>query len=502
MEKNKQHEESSYLNKIDYSKKWFVLISIGMGVFLATVDASIVNVALPTLVNSFHTQFAVVQWVALAYMLTVATLLLSMGRLGDLVGKKRVYLTGMIIFIIGSILCGLSQTVYFLIIFRIFQAIGASMMAALGVAILTESFPSSERGKALGTIGGIVSIGIITGPVLGGILIDAISWHWIFFVNVPVGAIGLAMVYRFVPELKNVKKQRFDLAGALIMFISVLSFLLALTLGQNWGFKNQYIVMLFVLSVLTFILFIFSELKVQSPMIDLQIFTNSLFSLNLLTGFLTFVATAGVVILMPFYLENVLGYNPHQVGFLLAAIPLSAGFISPVSGILSDKFGTRIMTTFGLIVMFIGYYGLTTLNENTTAFGYILRFFPVGLGIGMFQSPNNSAIMGSAPRKYLGIVSGLLSITRSLGQTSGIAAVGAFWASRVTIYAGTEFKTGPTRSNIGAQVHGLHDALAAIVIVIGVGLFVNIWGLTLEKLRKSAKNKESSNRSFQYNSSE
>jgi EmrB/QacA subfamily drug resistance transporter len=307
-----KQELDTYTHRIDYSRKWYVLISIGMGVFLATVDASIVNVALPTLVKTFNTQFAVVQWVALAYMLTVATLLLSMGRLGDIRGKKRIYMTGMIIFTTGSFLCGIAQTIYWLVAFRILQAIGASMMAALGTAILTESFPARERGKALGTIGGIVSIGIIAGPVLGGILIDAISWHWIFFVNIPLGLIGMFMVIRFVPSFKSIKEHSFDFAGASILFISVVSFLLALTLGQNMGFRNHFIVFLFTIWVMSFILFLYIEIKVKDPMVNLQIFQNSLFSLNLLTGFMTFVATAGVVLLMPFYLENVLGYNPHQ----------------------------------------------------------------------------------------------------------------------------------------------------------------------------------------------
>ena len=239
------HRDNAVMGEPDYSRKWYTLISIGMGVFLATVDASIVNVALPTLITTFNTHFAVVQWVALSYMLTVATLILSMGRLGDLKGKRRIYSAGMIIFTIGSTLCGLSQTIYWLIFFRIVQGTGAAMMAAFGTAIVSEAFPDKERGKALGTIGGIVSIGIFTGPVLGGILIDAISWHWIFFVNIPIGIIGLVMVLRFVPSFKVVKGQSFDFRGAGIMFISVLSFLLALTLGQNLGVSqsnNRYVV--------------------------------------------------------------------------------------------------------------------------------------------------------------------------------------------------------------------------------------------------------------------
>ena len=368
-----------------FKNKWQILLSIGMGVFLATIDASIVNIALPTLVKTFETTFAVVQWVALAYMLTIATLILSMGRLGDLKGKKNIYLSGMLVFTLGSLMCGLAQSVYWLIFFRVVQGIGASMMASLGAAIVTEAFPGKERGKALGTIGGIVAIGIITGPVLGGILIDAISWHWIFFVNLPVGVIGALMVYRFVPVLKDSADQRFDFAGAGTMFVSVLSFLLALTLGQDLGFRNPWIVALFTVWIITFILFLYIELHVSDPMLDLHIFRNSLFSLNLFTGFISFVATAGVVLLMPFYLENILNYSPHQVGFLLATVPISAGIASPLSGMLSDRFGTRIISTIGLGFIVGGFYSLTTLNQSTTALGYILRFLPVGLGLGIFQ---------------------------------------------------------------------------------------------------------------------
>lgn len=467
--------------------RWLILVSVGMGVFLATVDVSIVNIALPTLVRVFETRFAVVQWVALSYMLTIATLILSMGRMGDLRGKKQVYALGMLIFTAGSAMCGLAQSVVWLITFRIIQAVGAAMMASLGAAIITEIFPDRERGKALGTIGGIVSIGIITGPVMGGILIDALSWHWIFFVNIPVGIVGLIMVTRFIPSFPHLPGQRFDFVGAGIMFFSVLSFLLALTVGQQLGFRDIRIISLFALWLISLTLFLYAETRIEHPMIDLHIFRNSLFSLNLLTGFLSFVAIAGVVLLMPFYLENVLEYNPHQVGFLLAAVPLSAGFISPLAGGLSDKVGTRLISTIGLAVLMAGYFALTTLNEQTTALGYIIRFLPVGLGIGIFQSSNNSAIMGAAPKKYLGIVSGLLSVTRTLGQTSGIAAIGAFWAARVSFYSGTNFTTGPTRTDIPAQVHGLHDALSGIVIIVGIALLFSIWSMLLHWLQKREK---------------
>jgi EmrB/QacA subfamily drug resistance transporter len=465
---------SQHTDPIDYSRKWLVMSALGMGIFLATIDGSIVNVALPTLVTQFNTRFEVVQWVVLGYLLTLATLMLSIGRLADIVGKKPIYLAGMFIFTIGSLMCGLSQTIYWLIGFRIFQAIGAAMMISLGTGILTEAFPPQERGKALGIVGAIVSIGIITGPTLGGFLIDLISWHWIFFVNIPVGIIGSFMVIRFLPNVRAIQGQRFDFWGAGSLFISLLSFLLALTLGQKIGFTHLRILILFAAWAIFFVCFLVAELIVKQPMVDLRLFRNQLFSLSLFTGFITFVSTGGIVLLMPFYLENVLGYNPHQVGLMLAIVPISAGLISPLSGTLSDRFGTRPVSTFGLFIMLIGYISLLSLGTQTTSLGYILRFFPVGLGIGIFQSPNNSAIMGSAPREKLGIVSSLLSLTRSLGQISGIAAVAAFWVIRVATHAHHSFNFNATRTDPAAQVAGLTDTFWVTVGFIATALILSL----------------------------
>jgi MFS family permease len=209
-------------------------------------------------------------------------------------------------------------------------------------------------------------------------------------------------------------------------------------------------------------------------MVDLRLFRNELFSLSLFTGFITFVSSGGIVLLMPFYLQNVLGYNPHQVGLMLAIVPISAGLISPLSGTLSDRFGTRPVSTFGLFIMLIGYISLLSLGTQTTSLGYILRFFPVGLGIGIFQSPNNSAIMGSAPREKLGIVSSLLSLTRTLGQSSGIAAIGAFWVSRVAVHANHSFDFNATQTDPFSQVAGLTDTFWVTVVFIATALILSL----------------------------
>jgi EmrB/QacA subfamily drug resistance transporter len=466
---------------VDYSRKWLVMIAVGTGVILTTIDGTIVNVALPTLVRELNTDFATVQWVVLGYLLSLATLLLSIGRLGDMIGKKPIYNGGFVIFTIGSVLCGLAPTISWLIGFRIVQAIGGAMMLALGLAIVTEAFPPQERGKAMGIISGIISVGIVLGPTLGGLIIEASSWNWIFFVNLPVGIVGTLLVQRLVPSFKPTGRQKFDYLGAITLFISLLSLLLALTFGQQIGFGERRILFLFASWTVFLVAFIIIEWYSEQPMIDPRLFRNRLFSINLVTGLITFIAIAGTVILMPFYLEDVLGYDTRQVGLLMAATPIVLGIVAPLSGTLSDRFGTRSITALGLLVLLIGYYAMSTLDDQTTAVGFILRLLPVGIGMGVFQSPNNSAIMGSVPRERLGIASGLLSITRTLGQTIGIAILGALWASRVMFHAGRALPGGATTAAAEAQIAGLQETFLVTLMLMAFGLALSLWGLVQER---------------------
>jgi EmrB/QacA subfamily drug resistance transporter len=459
-------------HKIDYSRKWLVMAAVGSGIFLSTIDGSIVNLALPTLSRTFSSPFAVVQWVVLAYLLTISTLLLSVGRLGDMIGKKPLYTAGFIIFTIGSMLCGIAPSVYWLIFFRVVQGLGAVMITALGLAILTEAFPASERGKALGIGGAVVSVGIVVGPVLGGLIIGAFSWRWIFYVNVPVGIAGTLLAVRYVPGLKSAGGQRFDYLGAVSLFVSLLSLLTALTWGQELGFSEQRIVLLLANAALFAALFVAVEWRVEQPMIALHLFRNGQFSVGLVTGFITFVAIAGTTLLLPFYLENVLGYDPRQVGILLAVVPVSLGISAPIAGSLSDRLGTRLMTVIGLTVLVVGYFTLSTLDAGTSAIGYIVRFLPIGIGMGIFQSPNNSAIMGSAARDQLGVVSGTLAATRTVGQTTGVALLGALWASRALSKAGSETVESATSASADVQAAALQDTFLVTMALVAAALLL------------------------------
>lgn len=466
---------------VDYSRKWYAMTAVSMGIFLATIDGSIVNIALPTLVQDLNASFALVQWVALAYFLTVTTLLLSIGRLADIIGKKPLYIGGFVIFTISSVLCGLAPTIIWLIGFRVLHAIGAAMMMALGPAIVTEAFPANERGAALGISGLMVSIGIVVGPTLGGILIKHFSWHWIFFVNLPIGIIGTWIVHRFVEDLQPAGGQRFDYLGSAALFVCLIALLMGLTLGQQIGFDQQMILLLFGASILFLLLFVWIERKTRQPIIDLSLFSNTLFSVNLVNGLITFVLIAGSQVLMPFYLQNIQGYDTQQVGLLLAPVPIALGVAAPIAGVLSDRMGTRVITIVGLLVMLVGFYCLMSLDEQTTILGYVLRFLPVGLGMGIFQSPNNSAIMGSVPPAQLGVASGLLAMTRTLGQTVGIAALGAVWAGRVAVYAGTPIGGETTTAPLPAQVAGLHDTFFVSVVLVALAVALAIWGLLHER---------------------
>ncbi|RPH62269.1 MAG: DHA2 family efflux MFS transporter permease subunit, partial [Chloroflexi bacterium] len=325
----------------DYSRKWHIMAAVGMGVFLATIDGSIVNIALPTLVSDLHTDFAHIQWVVLAYLLAVTTLMLGVGRLADMRGKKSIYTAGFVIFTLGSVLCGLSNNIYALIGFRILQAVGASMTMALGTAIITEAFPPSERGSALGISGTIVSVGIAIGPTLGGLILQNLTWHWIFFVNLPIGILGTWMVTRYVPVSLPRQGQRFDFGGAATFFVALLSLLFALTFGQDMGFSAPLVLGLFALSGIFLAAFITLELRMAQPMLDLRLFKNDLFAVNVATGTLVFICMAGTMILMPFYLQDILGYKPEQAGLLLSVVPIALGLTSPISGRMSDRFGPR-----------------------------------------------------------------------------------------------------------------------------------------------------------------
>ena len=458
-------------------QKWPVLIGIGLGMIIGTINYSIVNVSLPTLVAQLQTDFTMIQWVLLAFALTITTLLLTVGRAGDMVGKKKVYLWGLGLFTLASFLCGFSPSVGWLIGFRVLQGVGSVMIQALGLAIVTEVIAPEERGMAIGLMGGAISMGLIAGPGVGGLLIGLAGWRWIFWINVPLGLAALWVVMRHVPKTPPVQTgQRFDAVGALILATTLFCFALAMTLGQDRGFGDVLILGLVTMSVIGLLVFLSVEAVVDQPMMNLRLYKNLLFSFNLAMGFLVFVTLGGFFV-MPFYLELVKGYSPAQVGLLMMVVPALMGLISVYVGNLSDRFGPRWIIFLGLVILVPAYWSVSTLKVETSALEYIWRMALVGIGFGIFQTPNNIAIMEAAPREHLGVASGLLALSRSLGQSTGFPFFGAVFSAFALAKGGLSGTNAITTASPEALVEGINGAfrLAALIVLIPVILAAWSW---------------------------
>jgi MFS family permease len=291
----------------------------------------------------------------------------------------------------------------------------------------------------------------------------------------------MLVALRYIPVYKPAGKQQFDFFGAITLFVSLLSLLLALTLWQQIGFSEPRIRLLLAGWVIFFGAFIVIEWHTHQPMVDLKLFYNSLFSINLIIRLITFITLTGTFVLLPFYFENVSAYGTRQVGLLLAVIPIFLGITAPISGILADRLGTGLISVGGLLALLVGYYALSTLNAQTSTLGYVLRLLPIGVGMGAFQTPNNSAIMGAAPRESLGIASGILVITRTLGQTTGIAVLGALWAARVIFHNGALLPEGATTASAAIQTVGLQDTFLVVTALSILALILSLWSLKQER---------------------
>ncbi|MBI5582388.1 MAG: MFS transporter [Deltaproteobacteria bacterium] len=450
------------------------MAAVGLGVLMATLDMSIINVSLPTLVQVLGTDFPTIQWVILAYVLVITSTMLSMARLGDMVGKKRIYLLGLVIFTIGSGLCGLSPTVNWLIGFRALQGCGAVMVQSLGIALVTEAFPARERGRALGVISGIVSVGLALGPPVGGLIIGLAGWHWIFLINVPIGFLALGATWLFIPAPKTERTgQHFDVSGGLILSATIVAYSLGMTMGQYLGFREARVLLLLAGAVLGLGLFIGVEKKSPQPMLNPRLFKNILFSLNLLMGWLVFIVLGGTFTL-PFYLELVKGFTTEQVGLLMMIVPLSMGLISVFSGALSDRFGPRGITLVGLLLLAFGCLSLGNLKVETTVWEYIFKLLPFGAGLGFFLAPNNSAVMGGAPKEHLGVASGLLALSRTLGHTTGIPLAGVLFTAGMMasgrVRSAADLSQAPPQDLVNGLTATFHTT--AVMIFIAAALAV------------------------------
>ncbi len=416
--------------------RWSILITILMSTFMATLDSSIVNVALPEMANVLNVTTSNIQLVATSYLIVIVGTVLIFGRLGDMFGKTRVFKFGVTLFTIGSLLCGITHSFPMLIIARIIQAIGAAGTMSTNQGIITEVFPQKERGKALGLLGTSVALGSLVGPGLGGLIVGVVSWEFIFLINVPIGIVTLYLAFKLLPKGYKTAGGKMDGTGSILFVISMVSLFAALNNGINVGFTAPIIIIGFTVAILSFLTFLFVEMKRDNPLIKLEIFKNKLFSLSILCGFISFVAIFCNNIILPFYLQDVMAYTPGYAGLILMVYPLVLTVVAPISGHLSDKIGSEILTFIGLVLISIGLLFMSTLNENATVLRMLSFISIMSFGMGMFQSPNNSLVMSTVSKDKLGVAGSINALVRNMGMVSGIALATTLLYSRMSAKIG------------------------------------------------------------------
>ena len=467
-------------------KRWEGLFGIGLGVFMFTLDTSSANVALPTLVKAFDTTLAAVQWVVLAYLLVLTALVLGAARVGERLGRKRAYLMGLGIFCVGAVAASLAPAIGWLIAARALQGLGAVFVSALGGAIVAQTFPPSERGRALGIIGSIVLGGVALGPTLGGLTLDWFGWRGVFLQSVPVGLLAIVVISRVIPHLPPVPPRgRFDWAGAITLAASLVAFALGLTRAQSEGFVSMQVLALLGCAAVGVAAFVAIESRVAHPVVDLRTVRREPIGLGLALGMLVFMTLGAVTLLLPFYLQGILRYSPAKVGLLMAVSPALGMLMAPVAGMLADRIGPRRVTFVALLILAAGCASLATLNPESGEWGYVLHVAPFGIAMGLFTSANNSAVLNAARPDEIGIVSGLVSLARTLGQSTGVPLGAALFA----LFALGHATHGDARALLALPVEslmrGMHWTFAGATVLAVAGTLVATRLLKVEQASPS-----------------
>ncbi len=462
--------------------KWPILLIVVMSTFMATLDSSIVNVALPQMARALDVDTAQIQLVVTSYLIVIVGIILIFGKLGDMLGKTRIFTFGIAMFTLGSLLCGIGSSFPVLIGARIIQAVGAAATMANNQGIITQVFPATERGKALGLTGTSVALGSLVGPGLGGIIVGAASWEYIFLINVPVGVVVLFFAIKLLPRSNKKVTDRLDILGAALFMFSIVPLFVALGQVPSLGFTNPLILSAFVVSVLSFIAFIVVEQKRENPLISLSIFKNKLFSLSIFCAFITFVGLFCNSIIQPFYLQDVMNYAPEQAGLIMMIFPLVLSVLAPVSGHVSDKIGSELLTFIGLLLISLGLFLMSTLTEQSSLMTMVIFIVILSAGMGLFQSPNNSLIMSTVGRHQLGIAGSINALVRNMGMVCGIALATTLLYGSMSEELGyrvTDYVAGQN----GAFINGMRNVYLTAAVICFVGAILTLLRLIEKKSR-------------------
>jgi EmrB/QacA subfamily drug resistance transporter len=448
---------------------------------LSSLDTSIANVALPTLTQAFTASFQEVQWVVLAYLLVITTLIVSVGRLGDIVGRRRLLLAGIFLFTVASVLCGVAPTLWLLIAARAAQGLGGATMMALTMAIVGETVPKAKTGSAMGLLGTMSAIGTALGPSLGGVLIAGLGWRAIFLVNVPLGILTFLLAHHSLPvDRRGPKTDRpgFDVVGTLLLALTLAAYALAVTLGRgSFGSLN---IALLLAAAFGVGLFVLAEARAASPLIRLAIFRDPVLSSSLATSTLVATVVTTTLVVGPFYLSLALGLNAAMVGLVLSAGPLVAALTAAPAGHFSDRFGAQRMTIIGLIGMAAGSSILSMIPARFGIFGYIAPIVVITGGYALFQTANNTAVMTDIRPDQRGVISGMLNLSRNLGRITGASVMGA-------VFALASATSNITTARPEAVATGMRITFAVATILIVVALVIAVGSRVLATVPSSPR---------------
>ncbi len=409
--------ESAHL----YRNKWLIFFTIALMVLMFCLDGTIVNVALPEISLALGASASQTEFVVFSYLFTSVSTILIFGRLGDVWGKTRIFKAGVIVFTLGSLLCGMCTTLVPLVLCRILQSLGASAALSTNLGIITQVFPSEQRGRALGVIGSTVAIGTMIGPAVGGFIVSIWSWEYIFLINIPIGLVASIMSLWVLRIKDDHVAQRMDIPGALMIFIVALSFCFIIVVGQAYGFISLPALIAGLCALALLVCFVLVEKRQEMPLIDVTIFSNKMLTVSFVCCFLLFMCNSTVSIIMPLYLENARGFGPDVAGLILALSPLIIVVLSPLCGYLSDKIGAKVLTAVGLCVCATGLGLMALLNGTSEISSILIATGVMSAGWALFQSPNNSLIMSFAPPERLGIIGGLTAFVRTSGMAIGVS---------------------------------------------------------------------------------
>ena len=445
------------------NRKWWTLGAVAFGLFMIMLDNTVVFVALSSIQSDLKISQSELEWVVSGYALTFAVLMLTGGKLADMLGRRRIFIAGLAIFTASSLACGLATGAAFLIGARVVQGVGAALMNPATLSIIVATFPPRQRGTAIGIWVGISAMALAIGPLIGGILTEQINWSWIFFVNVPVGIAGIIVSRLFITESRDEsEEQRLDLPGLISSAVGLFGLTYALIEGNNYGWSSTRILASFAVAAVAFAVFVVLEHKQRVPMLDLSLFKNSTFTGANVTMLLVALAMFGVFFFNSLYLGQVLGYSPIQTGATFLPLTILIVFVAPLAGRFSDKIGSRWLMGTGLVLLAGSLLSFSTLGTDSTFWDIVPGLILGGFGMSLAMTPTTAAAMGSVPVDKAGVGSAVLNSMRQVGGSLGIALMGAIVAASVSVP--------PVSPDYPDQfVQGYHNALhvAAAIAILG-----------------------------------